>query len=277
MRLHSAVFLLLSGIGTVTFLYAQKEFKEYPGQTNVPLPPDYKEPHEWVWGRLRYDNYGGGGFGGGGRRRGGFGGGWGSWATDYSKGDRTLVSALKRLTLIDTRSVEQVIDLDGTDDIYNWPFLYAVEVGRWSLDNDEAKQLRDYIDRGGFFMVDDFHGEDEWQIFYESMEKVFPDADIVDIPQGDKINSIFVELDQQLQVPGRQYVRSRSLSERFDGSPGHWRGIYDDKKDRLVVVIVHNSDLGDAIEYADDPYYPEMFSQQAFRILSNYIIYDLTH
>ena len=71
-------------------------------------------------------------------------------------------------------------------------------------------------------------------------------------------------------------MRSHSLSERVDGSPGHWRGVYNDEK-QLVVAIVHNSDLGDAIEYADDPYYPEQFSQQAFRILANYIVYDLTH
>ena len=285
MRLRAvAVLALLLAAGAVAVLHAQKEFQEYPGQNNAPLPPDWQEPHEWVWGRLRYTDgggrFGGGGFGGGGfrrGRRGGFGGRRGAWSTDYSKGDRILAGALKRLTLIDTRSVEQVIDLDGTDDVYNWPFLYAVEVGQWTLTEEEGKQLRDFIDRGGFFMVDDFHGTPEWEQFMEGLVKVFPDREVVDIPQDDPINQVFVELDQQLQIPGQQYERSHDLSERgADGSPGHWRAVYDDK-DRIVTTIVHNSDLGDAIEWSDDPYYPEQFSQQAFRILTNYILYDLTH
>lgn len=285
MRLSSAVLLILAGLGVIGFLHAQKPFTEYPGQTPTPLPPDYQEPHEWVWARLRYpDQRGGYGDGGGlvgggffgGRRRGRF-GRWGSWATDYPKGDRTIVQALTRLTRIDTRSVEQAVDLDDPEDVYNWPFLYAVEVGRWYLSDDQAKLLRDFIDRGGFFMVDDFHGTPEWENFMYSMERVFPDRQVVDIPQEDTINNVLFELDERIQVPGAQYMRSGSVSERgADGSPGHWRGIYDDQN-RLITVIVHNSDLGDAIEYADDPYYPEEFSQQAFRILSNYIVYDLTH
>ena len=123
------LLLILFGVGAIGVLFAQKEFKEYPGQNNISRPADWNEPHEWVWGRLRYSDYGrgrrGGGFFGGGRR--------GSWSTDYSKGDRVLAQALRRLTLLDTRSVEQVIDIDGSDDAYNWPFLYAVEVGQWQL------------------------------------------------------------------------------------------------------------------------------------------------
>lgn len=268
-------------VGAATLLFAQKPFQEYPGQDNIPLPPDYQEPHDWVWGRLRYADTGrrGGGFGGG------FGGGgfrgrrgprWGAWATDYSKGDRLLAAALKRLTLIDTRSVEQVIDLDGSDDVYNWPFLYAVEVGQWTLKPAEAKQLRDFLDRGGFLMVDDFHGGYEWDVFLEGIQQVFPDADIFDIPQDHQINNISAQLDQQLQIPGYGAAMAGRTYERADGFPGHWRAIEDQQK-RLVVTIVHNSDLGDAVEYADDPTYPVEYSQQALRILSNYILYDLSH
>ena len=274
MRLRAAVILiLLFGAGAVCVLYAQKEFREYPGQNNIPLPADWKEPHEWVWGRLRYTDspYSrSGGF-----RRGGF--SRGAWSTDYSKCDRVILSGLRRLTLVDTRSIEQVIDLDGTDDVYNWPFLYAVEVGQWSLDEKEAAQLRDFVNRGGFFMVDDFHGTPEWEIFMASLDLAFPNADVVDIPDEDPINNTVFNLNPRIQIPGQQYVRSRDTSERgSDGRPGHWRGIYDDKH-RLIVVIVHNSDLGDAIEWADLPAYPEQFSQAAFRVLSNYVVYDLTH
>lgn len=274
MRIRSFFALLfLLFCGALGLVYAQKEWKQYPGQTPWPVGPDYKEPHEWIWARLRYDGYGG--FGGG---FGGFGGRRGAWSTDYPKGDRILVSGIKRLTLLDTRSVEQTIDLDGTDDIYNWPFLYAVEVGQWALDDEQAKQLRDFIDRGGFFMVDDFHCDNQWESFMESFGLVFDPQDVVDIPQDDPINRTVFELDVRKQIPGMQFTRRGSMDEcggRSDGAP-HYRGVYDQKR-RLVSVMVHNSDLGDAIEYADVPAYPNEFAQAAFQVLSNYVIYDLTH
>ena len=88
---------------------------------------------------------------------------------------------MRRLTRIDTRSVEQVVDLDGTGDVYNWPMMYAVEVGHWALPDDQAAQLREFLLRGGFLMVDDFHGDEpyhnvysEWQVFLASMKQGFP-------------------------------------------------------------------------------------------------------
>ena len=277
-----AVFLFCCG--TLGLLFAQKPWAQYPGQTPWPVAPDYKEPHEWVWARLRYSGGGGFGFGGGGGgfrgggRRGGGGGGGGAWATDYPKGDRILVAGLKRLTLLDTRSVEQTIDLDGSDDVFNWPFLYAVEVGRWTLSEAEAKQLREFIDRGGFFMVDDFHCDAQWQSFMDSFQLVYAEDQVVDIPDQDPINGTVFNLNPRKQVPGAQFLRSRSMDEcqgRSEGVP-HWRGVYD-KKQRLVAVMAHNHDLGDAYEYADDPNYPEEFSRAAFQLMSNYVVYDLTH
>ncbi|MEI9811465.1 MAG: DUF4159 domain-containing protein [Acidobacteriota bacterium] len=204
----------------------------------------------------------------------------GSWATDYSKGDRTLVKGLRRLTLLDTRSVEQVVDMDGSDDPYYWPFMYAVEVGRWDLQDKEAKQLRDYIDRGGFLMVDDFHCDDEWESFMESFGRVYPDREVVDIPDSDPIAKTVFQLDLRQQIPGAQFNRSGNLNEcdqRGGSGPApHYRAVYDDKQ-RIQVAMVHNSDLGDAIEYADSPTYPQEFAQAAFQVLSNYVIYDLTH
>ncbi|MEI9811464.1 MAG: hypothetical protein WDO18_01745 [Acidobacteriota bacterium] len=83
MRPRFALGLILFGCIALDLLHAQqgkygkeKPWAEYPGQSNTAVPPDYKEPHEWVWARLRYSGFGGGFGGGFGRRRGGF-GGWG--------------------------------------------------------------------------------------------------------------------------------------------------------------------------------------------------------
>ena len=140
-------------------LHAQKPFKEYPAieYENFPSRRTGSKKTEWVRARLRYpDIYGypdhpalvnrdGSPFPG-------------YWTMDYPRSDRHLLAGIRRLTRIDTRSIEQVVTLDGTDDVYNWPMLYGVEVGHWQLGDEEAKQLREYLLRGGFFMCDDFHG-----------------------------------------------------------------------------------------------------------------------
>jgi hypothetical protein len=255
----------------------QKPWREYPGQDNIELPPDYQEKTEWVFARLMYPPYTGGNV----RRgfRGGFGESWklgrSSWTTDYTAADRHVAVALRRLTRLHVRSVEQVVDLDDVDDVFNFPWLYAVEVGHWQLTDSQAKQMRDFLDRGGFFMCDDFHGTAEWEVFVESMQKVFPDRPIVDIPDEDSIFHTIYDLDNRYQVPGAQYLRSGRTYE-YDGYEAKWRGIYDEKG-RLVVAICHNMDLGDAWEYADWPQYDERFAALAFRIVSNYIIYSMTH
>jgi hypothetical protein len=259
----TAVVLLLALWGV---LLAQKPFKEYPGEEYVPLPPDWNVPHEWVTARLMWRSYRGG------RMAFGFGG----WGTDYPGGDRNLIEGVRRLTRIDVRSVEQAVDLDGSDDVYNWPFLYAVEVGQWLLDENEAKQLRDYLDRGGFLMVDDFHGRYQWQIFEEGIRAVFPDSPIEDLPASDPIFHMLSDVDLNVQIAGEAALMYGRTYEQGDDPYPRWRGIRD-KKGRIVVAICHNMDLGDAWEHSNDPRYPEEMASTAHRILVNYATYDLTH
>jgi hypothetical protein len=200
--------------------------------------------------------------------------GGGSWAIDYPKADRQFVQGVRRLTRIHTRSVEQVVDLD-TDDIYNWPWVYAVEVGHWDLSDRQARTLRDYLLRGGFVMADDFHGTFEWDVFMASMQRVFPDRPVVDLENKDPIFHVLYDLDERFQVPGIQMFYSGRTSEQ-DGFEARWRGIYDDRG-RVMVAICHNMDLGDAWEWADHPRYPEHYASLAYRIGVNYIIYAMTH
>jgi hypothetical protein len=255
-----------------------KPFREYPGREyeDFPLPPDYREQTEWQFARLMYPAFQGG-YGGGYRRRGfdNWKAGGSSWTTDYPRADRHLSQALRRLTRVHVRSVEQPVDLDDGDDVYNYPWLYAVEVGHWELSPGQAKKMREFLDRGGFFMCDDFHGTYEWAVFAASMQKVFPDRPMVDIPANDPIFHTIFDLDDKYQVPGAQYLRSGRTFEQ-DGIKATWRGIYDDKG-RLVVAICHNMDLGDSWEWADEPRYDEKFSAMGFRIAANYVVYSMTH
>ena len=129
------------------------------------------------------------------------------------KAERQFVQGVRRLTRIHARSVEEVVNLD-TDEIFNWPWIYAVEVGHWDLSDAQCAKLREHLLRGGFLMVDDFHGTREWEIFMRSMRRVFPDRPAVDIEPKDQIFHIVYDLDKKFQVPGAQFLYSGQLWEQ---------------------------------------------------------------
>ena len=286
---YRAVLAGVVGSGLLVFtLFAQKPFREYPAweHNGEPLPRDYQLPAEWAFARLMYptthhqfdwqSEF---------RRGFDWREGNTNWTIDYPRSDRHLALALKRLTRIDVRSVEQPINLDTDDDVFNYPWLYAVEVGHWELTPNQIARFREFLLRGGFFMCDDFHGNDEWAVFLESMQKVFPDRPIVDIENRDQIFHAVFDLDDRYQVPGAQFLVTHSVCEKCPtarppvlggGDAAHWRGIYDDHG-RLMVAICHNMDLGDSWENADDPRYPEKYSALGIRIGVNYIVYSMTH
>lgn len=268
------IILATSGILAAGAIYAIQPFREYPGveYTNFPLPPDFQEKTEWVFARLMYPPvnryYGGFEFLGDWRQ------GASNWTMDYPRSDRHFSAALRRLTRLHARSAEQPVNLDDHD-VYDYPWLYGVEVGHWNLSDDQAKTFREYLLRGGFFMCDDFHGTIEWEVFTASMQRVFPDRPIVEIPSPDAIFHTIYDLDDRYQVPGAQFLETHQLWEK-DGKIPHWRGIYDDKG-RLMVAICFDMDLGDSWEHADNPQYPEKFSALGIRIGVDYVIYAMTH
>ena len=268
------IVLATSGILAAGAIYAIQPFREYPGveYSNFPLPPDFQEKTEWVFARLMYPPvnryYGGFEFLGDWRQ------GASNWTMDYPRSDRHFSAALRRLTRVHARSAEQPVNLDDHD-VYDYPWLYGVEVGHWNLSDDQAKTFREYLLRGGFFMCDDFHGTIEWEVFTASMQRVFPDRPIVEIPSPDAIFHTIYDLDDRYQVPGAQFLETHQLWEK-DGKIPHWRGIYDDKG-RLMVAICFDMDLGDSWEHADNPQYPEKFSALGIRIGVDYVIYAMTH
>src|SRR5262245_32012018 len=212
----------------LTTLCAQRPFREFPGSeyNTFPLPADWQQPAEWVFARLMYPPafYGRRGWGR-------FGGDWregqSSWTTDYPRSDRHFAEAMRRLTRVNARSVEQPVNLEWGD-AYDWPFLYGVEVGHWNLSDQQVKAMREFLLRGGFFMCDDFNGTQEWQVFVASMHRVFPDREIVDLDNSEQIFHTIYDLDDRYQVPGAQFLRSGRTYER-DGYRDVWRGIRDDK------------------------------------------------
>jgi len=248
------------------------KFRQYPGWEyyDFPLPPDWQLPGDWVFARLMYPSVR---FSD--RPYTDWTKGEANWTIDYPRSDRHLSEAVRRLTRVRARSVEQPVNLDDDGDVFDFPWLYGVEVGHWDLTDEQASKMREFLLRGGFFMCDDFHGTTEWEVFVASMKRVLPERPIVEIENKDPIFHTVYDLDDRYQVPGEQFVHSGRTYEN-NGRVPHWRGIYDDKG-RLMVAACFNMDLGDSWEHADNPEYPEKFSALGIRIGVNYIIYSMTH
>jgi hypothetical protein len=278
---RKALALLGGGVALLTTAYAfQRSFRVYPSMEpydNVELPHDWQEKTEWAFARLMYPSHPNARF----SRRWHFGPeldwteGGTSWTQDYPRADRHFAEALRRLTRVHARSVEQPVNLDDGDDVFNWPWLCAGEMGDWLLTDAQARKLREYLLRGGFLMLDDFWGTEEWDRFEESMSRVFPDRAVFEIETSDPIFHVVYDLDERYQIPG-QWALRRGTTYRNDGAVAHWRAIAD-SRGRIVVAMAFNSDVGDGWEWADDPAYPERYSSLAMRLGVNYVVYAMTH
>src|SRR5208282_1987210 len=165
----------------------QHPFRQLPGVEyfSFELTPDWQVPGEWTFARLMFPPGPNDGYAG--RFDGDFRQGLSLWTQDYPRADRHFSQAVRRLTRIQVRSVEQPVMMEDKDEAFNFPWIYAVQVGEWGFTEQEAKVMREYLLRGGFFMADDFHGDYEWEMFMKRIRLVFPDRPIVDIPDSDLV------------------------------------------------------------------------------------------
>ncbi len=219
-------------------------------------------PHEFYFSRVAYGSR----FGG---RR------FDSWTTDYPKADRQFLIGLRRLTNIDAYEAEHPIRLDDPE-LRRHPFLYAVEVGYMEMSAAEVAGLREYLLAGGFLFVDDFWGTREWQSFEHQILQVLPEFEIVDLTAEHALFTAFYTIDELIQVPNVQLGAMGGRTWEKDGYQPHYRAIFDDHG-RLLVLIGWNTDLGDAWEWAEQPYYPLRFSTFAYELGVNAIIYGMSH
>jgi hypothetical protein len=196
------------------------------------------------------------------------------YTVDQPEAEQFFHKGVSRLTRVDMAQRGQVLEFDD-DALFDYPWLYAVEVGYWLLDDYEAGRLREYLLRGGFLMVDDFHGTDQYRKFEVGMHQVFPDRPILDILDGDEVLHVVYDVDERIQIPGMAALAANRTYEQ-DGFEPVWKGIYDDKG-RLMVAINHNMDLGDSWEEADEPSYPQEMTTLGLRFAVNYVIYAMTH
>jgi hypothetical protein len=207
------------------------------------------------------------------------------WATDYPFAAINLMTRLSELTRIRiSRDAQQDVNywvIRLTDDtLYDCPFLLASDVGTLDFSDDEVKRLRAYLLKGGFLWVDDFWGTPAWEQWALEIRRVLPEFPIMDVPDGDPIREVLFSLPHQIeQVSNIGYWRATgTTTERGDDSPhADFREIAD-RHGRILVVMTHNTDIGDSMEReAESPDYFAEFSPNGYALATNIVLYALTH
>jgi len=202
------------------------------------------------------------------------------WQADCSDSDPHFISAIKRMTRINTNNQSQSIAVLD-ESLFDYPALYMVEAGFASFTQEEADTLREYLLRGGFLLVDDFHGSYQWGKFSEWMGQIFPDREVVDLPKEHEIFHVHFDIDKFVQIPGLRALclNNGATWERPMSKAGTviesntsrqqpaWRAILDDDG-RVMVMVNWNVDLGDAWEHADMEEYASSYTSTAYRLVS---------
>jgi hypothetical protein len=246
-----------------------------PGWNEHPTMPR----DEFTFVRIRYTSRGGGwGYGGG------------VWWTDTPDADLNLSYRLHSMTSWKVNPNPLDFDLELTDPrLYDFPFIYIVEPGRLEFSEEEVAALRNYLLTGGFLMVDDFWGQTEWNNFYHEIKRVFPDREPKELEMNHPIFNIVFALKMrknELQVPNV----NQGMQSQWDGVTWeenhiggntrdvHIRGIFDDKQ-RLMVVICHNTDNGDGWEQEGqyEYFFREFSEKKAYPLFINLLFYVMTH
>ena len=228
---------------------------------------DFNAPYDgqYHFARIRYSS-GRGGFGGGrgwGRR----GRGGAMWAHDYPRADYNFLAILEETTYArTTRRSSNVITLDDPE-LFRYPMAYIVEPGFWNPTDEEVARLGEYLQKGGFLIVDDFRGPRELAVLEFHLQRALPDLHMMPVPETDEIFDSFFRINPSEVVPP------------YGGYPGAWYGIYEDndRSKRIMVMINANNDMAEYWEFSDYGYYAIDLSNEAYKIGVNYVIYGLTH
>jgi hypothetical protein len=244
-----------------------REVAQHSTETPVWTNPKSFEKDVFTFVRIRYDN-----------GRFGYGGGSG-WGTDTPDSDLNLSYRLQQMTSMKVDPNGRYIRLTDPE-LADYPFVYIVEPGGLYLSEQEATALRKYLTNGGFLLLDDFWGEDEWSVMESQIKKALPERNFVEIPLSHPIYSCVFKITAKGQVPGiRSWQRYGETSERgYDSQTTHHRAIFDDKG-RIMVIALHNTDNGDGWEReGENQEYFKNFSEKiAYPLGINIIFYVMTH
>jgi len=200
-----------------------------------------------------------------------------NWYTDYPNMDKNLTALTGRLTGIDV-GPPVVVEPSGPD-VFRYPLIYSVEPEQMVLGPREITTLREYLDRGGLWFADDFHGDEEYDQFLQQIRKVIPGASPVELDVSHPLFHCFYDIEEVIQVPNDSIAKCAECEQWENGPSGRIPKVFAvlDQHERIKVLMAWNTDLGDGLEWADDPEYPAYYSKYAFKFVSNVIVYTMSH
>jgi hypothetical protein len=206
------------------------------------------------------------------------------WSTDYPYAGVNLMIRMSELTRTPITRSENgdpnywVVRL--TDNaLFQCPFLMGSDVGTIGLSEIEALRLRDYLLKGGFLWVDDFWGSAAWAQWSNEIRKVFPEFPITEVAADHPIRRMMFSVDTVGQVTNiNNWLRTGSTSERGrDSQHAELRAI-SDERGRIMVVMTHNTDIGDSWERESENHeFFETFSPRGYALGVNVLLYSMTH
>jgi hypothetical protein len=209
------------------------------------------------------------------------------WGVDYPRADINLTFRLSELTKTPVTRDEH----DGYNHVvlklpnpllYHCPFVMMTEPGGAYLDDDEAAALRDYALKGGFLWADDFWGDYAFNWWAGQIGKAFPPEQypIIDVPLDHQLFHLLYDVKHIPQIPSIDFWAGTggATSERgAESAVPHVRAILDERG-RIMVLMTHNTDFGDAFEReGDDHQYFLKFAPDGYAFGVNAILYSMTH
>lgn len=206
------------------------------------------------------------------------------WATDYPYAGINLMTRLSELTKTpisrDTNGNPNYWVVRLTDpELFQCPFTIGSDVGTIGLSPEEAKNLRLYLLKGGFLWVDDFWGTPAWERWSAEIHKALPEIPIVDVPADHQIRKMMFQIDEVVQVTNIQnWRRTGNTQERGSDSPHADFRMMANEKGRIMVIMTHNTDIGDSWEReGEDHDFFEQFSPRGYQLGMNVLLYSMTH
>lgn len=267
----AAGLLVIIAIITVTTVVEAQRRGRRGGYYGIKRPDDIVWNSDFTFCRLAYrEAYDGDG---------------GGWGVDYPRADTNLPIRLSELTRApvnfdESKEPNHVVIQAIEPELFKCPFVMITEVGATFFDEQEAKALREYLQKGGFIWADDFWGSYAWSHWERELRKVLPASEypIIDVPMNHSIFHTLFDAKRFPQIPSIGWTNSGTTSERgADSATPNARAIVD-AKGRVIVFISHNTDFGDAYEReADDPTYFYTFSVEGYAIGINILLYAMTH
>jgi hypothetical protein len=222
--------------------------------------PNVDYDGRFTFARIRYGGGGDGGFGFG-RGRGGS-----TWSHDYPRAEFNFTKILGELSTISTRDDGSVVLTLDDPELFKFPVAYLTEPGYWTANDAEILNLRQYILKGGFLILDDFDGRD-WINMEAQMRRVLPDARLQLIPNEHPVFDSFYRI---TDFTGYIHPYSQAQSE-------FW-GIFEDNDPtkRLLVAVCYQADIAEYWEHSAEGYFPIDLSNESYKLGVNYMVYALT-